>query len=710
MPLAVYGCSHPVLTVFGLWKGNFLERRFLMKRIVVILAALPLLLFVSCGRDRTCEVSVLLTEGNGYTVTSENPVKVPSGSDAAFGIELEPEYSIVQVIGGDADFEDGILTVKGVDYPETLELVAAKDPEKCKFFIERASNGGKISASVDQGWVLSGTKITVACVPDEGVKFVGWSINKPAYSGGEIVSSDPNYTFYLDGNSMLYANFEHPPREDRPDSSHRNPIKEEYSRIVIYNANGGSTAKDGKPMYVDEVSVEIYPMPNSCATPGTFVRDGYVLTEYNTMPDGTGESIGLGHPMTLNTDPDEPTILYCMWAKCSDDSLFETRESGSGLKIIQYFGDEQTVVIPESIQGKAVVAIGANAFVDKKFDTLVLPNTIRTVEKNAVVDCDNLQTLYMFDSLTTIYDESFAGSTKFKTLFLNAAIAPRYTTSGNSFARKWERLVTNADKKRVIVVSGSSTYHGLNSPLLEEILDDEYCVVNYGTHAESNIMLTLDAISEVLQEGDIVVYAPEQLPYVIGSSALTAINFSGWESCYNMFRNVDLSQYTEVFSSYTQYNKVRANMNPLTYSNYASSMSAYAERGFPANTYNSDDFVLGANGTFYFKDGIIPDENAQRLNAVFDDIRAHGATPLVSFPPFNINAADPETLNEDSYQVYNDHIRSVLNAPLISDVADYIFPAKYMLDTDYHLNDYGRDKRTQQLGQDLNRYFKDSGA
>ena len=37
---------------------------------------------VSCGRAESYTVDVLLTEAEGYTVLSENPVTVPAGSDA----------------------------------------------------------------------------------------------------------------------------------------------------------------------------------------------------------------------------------------------------------------------------------------------------------------------------------------------------------------------------------------------------------------------------------------------------------------------------------------------------------------------------------------------------------------------------------------------------------------------------------------------------
>lgn len=77
------------------------------------------------------------------------------------------------------------------------------------------------------------------------------------------------------------------------------------------------------------------------------------------------------------------------------DEWFEVEAFEDGVKITAYVGDENIVVIPEEIGGKAVLAIGENAFAESLVRAVKLPDCVKKIEKGAFASCDNLATLYL---------------------------------------------------------------------------------------------------------------------------------------------------------------------------------------------------------------------------------------------------------------------------------------------------------------------------
>lgn len=72
---------------------------------------------------------------------------------------------------------------------------------------------------------------------------------------------------------------------------------------------------------------------------------------------------------------------------------FQYEEANGGVKITAYVGSEQIIVIPESIDGKKVVALGSVAFADLPVRAVSVPDCVELIEKGAFADCDNLATL-----------------------------------------------------------------------------------------------------------------------------------------------------------------------------------------------------------------------------------------------------------------------------------------------------------------------------
>ena len=127
----------------------------------------------------------------------------------------------------------------------------------------------------------------------------------------------------------------------------------------------------------------------------------------------------------INNNQDESitsnniTIEKVKNTKETNSSLFSYVEVEGGISITDYTGTDEIVVVPEVIDGKTVVSVGKNAFVNN--DTmkgLKIANTIKTIEYGACLNCTELQVLVSGTSLKTINDYAFS-STKLEFVELN---------------------------------------------------------------------------------------------------------------------------------------------------------------------------------------------------------------------------------------------------------------------------------------------------
>ena len=74
------------------------------------------------------------------------------------------------------------------------------------------------------------------------------------------------------------------------------------------------------------------------------------------------------------------------------EELFVTESFGDGVKIVDYTGEASIIVVPETIGGKTVLAIG-DAFAGSDIRAISLPDTVTEIDKGAFSGCEKLATL-----------------------------------------------------------------------------------------------------------------------------------------------------------------------------------------------------------------------------------------------------------------------------------------------------------------------------
>lgn len=712
----------------------------------------------------TYSVQLVVNDQTAVELVDGNRKTVEEGQDVIFNIKINDGFIFDSVSHGVYDKDAETLTVTDVTTDLRINFkVKALSYDPNKSIDVNIVGTAADESNVGMGWqnVKYGTEIHLNA-GDKSRPFAAWTIGNTLANGGTVLSEDREFTYSVIpeniGNTLFLA------------------IYSNYldNNVLYYDLNGGAvntestnmkgnayyTATHDKGIVTVTLSETYLDFAESASTfwdDGSFYRDGYVLIEYNTEPDGSGEAYSLGSKFYAPSTKD--LTLYCIWAEATAASDFETESVRwgyasdvnatkaphwkiDGLKITKYNGDAETVVIPEMIGGQYVTTIDAGAFTGKNVKTLVISKYVIRIEDGAFVGCSNLETLYMSDGIFYMNDAAFdaATYTNFKHFYLNAVMAPRFMKNGHGdggvFSVKLSRILASQDKNRIIVVSGSSTYQGLSSDYLEGLFDGDYTVINLGTTRTGTGMIFFEAMQHYVHEGDIVIFAPENHINMFGENTMWYRSFYDLEGMYNLYRYIDISKYPGVLGAFSAYNKERRfTRNPTAYEDIAGS-------GIRSNKYGDfqqasrqvycgeqggakyiDSYFITLNR--YYKNDLKWDDVAyQTANKDYNDpnnttwsditlykdevnraialVKATGAGVYFGFAPADGDDVVPEAQNVAWLDAYDKLIEDTYDFDgLVGSCKNYIFAHKYFFDCAYHVNDYGRTYRTYQLYVDL---------
>lgn len=92
--------------------------------------------------------------------------------------------------------------------------------------------------------------------------------------------------------------------------------------------------------------------------------------------------------------------------------------AGGEATLTKYSGSDTDIVIPAQIDGYPVVAIGRSMFSDDPITSVVFPDSVRTINKNAFKFCHYLTSVTFGEGLETIDDMAFYECIRLKTLVL----------------------------------------------------------------------------------------------------------------------------------------------------------------------------------------------------------------------------------------------------------------------------------------------------
>ena len=281
---------------------------------------------------------------------------------------------------------------------------------------------------------------------------------------------------------------------------------------------------------------------------------------------------------------------------------------------------------------------------------------------------------------------------------------------------KYELLNSKDEKNKIIIIGGSSVALGIDSELIEYELD-KYDVVNFGLTSELGTKIMLDLSRGGINEGDIIVIAPEfnersMSLYFDGYSALQALDGN-----LGMLMQIEPEDYSSLIGSSLQFSAEKIGYL-MSGKAPVSTRPAYQKDNFNSNGDNvygrpyNETFGLYNEISFDFKarmkdNTVTPyEEYITYINEYTHYAERKGATVYYSFAP--ISSA---VVSVDAYATaiddYYENLCNVLQCRVISSVYNYILDEGYFYDNEYNLNDAGVKVRTLKLIDDIKRELKD---
>ena len=701
--------------------------------------------------DRSgCTVSLAPTRG--MTISSQNPVRVRRGGDAAFAVTFDEGCEHDMSSG--LRYENGVLYVDDVTESRTVVYTPRRP---CALTVSEADAGSVQLLSDSRAY--SGDVAQIRVTPPEHYTARRVLVNDDAYAvpstglvsfpvyddslisldlaGEEVtfsVMSDPigKVTTLQDQDTYRYgdtvtlrcewdgasARFDGWSTgaylRNRGTALTTDPelqitlsgdtavfanLTDLNTYTVTIDPNGGQA---GAPIVLSGLSAG-KPVDLPCDD-GALTRDGYALIGYNTRADGGGKHYALASPVMVGQ---EDATLYAEWLPQTpaDALIYDTVDGHAVVRgAARDIGD--TLVIPPYLGGMAVSGVADGAFSGNgAIKTVLVPLGVTRIGSNAFSNCAGLSTLYLPDTIEAIDDGAFG--TCLSLQHLRVLAGSDIHVYGREFEAalvdQYLRLIT-LPGKRLIIVAGSSGSLGLNSNLLAERYPD-YEIVNFSGSYLFGIRPLLAYVSNNIHEGDVVIFAPEYYQGMYGNLSISGIaNWMYLESNYTMLDELDLTKVREsILDTFAEFMNQRREIFPETQEPYGLyARSVFNEYGDVAVNRNhkreAEPFLPDAE--------IVNEISVQMYSDVFATITEKGGLCLFSFPPVSDAYAPREELTP-AYDAFTQKVTQTfagLPCTVISSAADYIFPAEQFYDNRYHMTSEGADARTLQLIADLDAY------
>ena len=557
----------------------------------------------------------------------------------------------------------------------------------------------------------AGTQLTASARPVDGFAFFCWSLGGTLAGGGTPVSYDKDYTFSLEEDTILYANF-----------------RERTSVLVRYHANGGTALQtsdttaeamacaarepDPTEIYWDDFSLDYFLYPNTPADMGYFAREGYTLCGYNTAPDESGEFFNVGGKAFQDTD--EVIELWCVWREQSpvEDFTFEPNSYYGGWNIMSYKGNDEEIVIPDTYRGEPVVCVAQGVFSgNDTITTIIFPKTMKVISNGSCSNMPNLKMLVLFDSLDYIADACFENDEALYTLIIGAATNPHYTNWFNNHSKKVEIMYywRDSERPKMIILGGSSTTYAVDAQQLESLLDRDYLVLNCASNGANLFNMTSEWAMRFLNEGDFLLQIIEYSYWQMGGVQCTWETFRSFESCYNVFSWVRLGKYYKLFDSFYNYLTHRREETETTYEAYVSNLAGttgyYDIQGtLTVVTKPNGSPTFWKNRSIYFSDNFLYDFMVYYSNVQYYRLYDMGVDCALAFTPLNRNSLY-STQTDEAMEDFERYLDENLDVTVISDLQENILDPEVFFDDDYHLAAPARAEYTERLARDLNDYF-----
>lgn len=267
-------------------------------------------------------------------------------------------------------------------------------------------------------------------------------------------------------------------------------------------------------------------------------------------------------------------------------------------------------------------------------------------------------------------------------------------------------LLEEADAPRIVLVGGSSVAFGVDSTLLEQEFPG-YTAVNFGLYAALGTQVMLELSEGRFRPGDIVILSPEQQQQTLSCYFNAEATWQALDGNFALLARLDPDHFRALLGQFPYFAARKANYflrgeKPLPDGVYRrASFDAHGDvrAGCTANRMPGG---WDANTPVLLEPEILDPDFVARINAWAAAALAQGAQVYYRFCPMNAAAVTGDA------DAYYDWLREQLDFPILGDPNSSILDPAWFYDTNFHLNEAGRQLNTRTLVRDLKAQLGDT--
>ena len=275
---------------------------------------------------------------------------------------------------------------------------------------------------------------------------------------------------------------------------------------------------------------------------------------------------------------------------------------------------------------------------------------------------------------------------------------------------KYERLKETSGK-RIVLVGGSGVAFDCDSALMDDFFPS-YEIVNFGMYAGLGTKAVMDLSENYIHEGDIVILSPEQSEQTFSDYFNGEYMWQAADGAFGMLRDLKSENFDAMLGNFPRFaleklNYVMKGQKPQTDSIYQKkSFNTYGDIKLDTCRENILPNGYDVNQKVRFTEDVVQPEFMDYMNDWAKRLEKKGAVVWYRYCPVNKLSVE----DMDDLAAYDVFLRQKLDFPVIGNPENSLMEAEWFFDTNFHLNQPGKEVNTVQLIRDMKAMLGDDRA
>lgn len=275
---------------------------------------------------------------------------------------------------------------------------------------------------------------------------------------------------------------------------------------------------------------------------------------------------------------------------------------------------------------------------------------------------------------------------------------------------KYERLKETSGK-RIVLVGGSGVAFDCDSALMDDFFPS-YEIVNFGMYAGLGTKAVMDLSENYIHEGDIVILSPEQSEQTFSDYFNGEYMWQAADGAFGMLRDLKSENFEAMLGNFPRFaleklNYVMKGQKPQTDSIYQKkSFNIYGDIELDTCRENILPNGYDVNQKVRFTEDVVQPEFMDYMNDWAKRLEKKGAVVWYRYCPVNKLSVE----DMDDLAAYDVFLRQKLDFPVIGNPEKSLMEAEWFFDTNFHLNQPGKEVNTVQLIRDMKAMLGDDRA